>query len=89
LEGLGIENVVTFYGHLEYFTAIWYNLQPFGIVCGHFGIFLPFWHVWTKKYLATLEESGADSYLLFIKFFDSFLHFMSRWGEIHSGKLQI
>jgi hypothetical protein len=24
LEGLGIENAVTFYDHLEYFTAIWY-----------------------------------------------------------------
>jgi hypothetical protein len=31
LEGLGIENVVTFYDHLEYFTAIWHNLQPFGM----------------------------------------------------------
>jgi hypothetical protein len=20
---------------LEYITAIWYNLQPFGVVCGH------------------------------------------------------
>jgi hypothetical protein len=24
-----------FYEHLEYFTAIWYNLWPFGIVCVH------------------------------------------------------
>jgi hypothetical protein len=35
LEGLGIENVVTFYDHFEYFTAIWYNLQPLSIGCGH------------------------------------------------------
>jgi hypothetical protein len=35
LEGLGIENVVIFYYHLEYFTAILYNLKPFGIVFGH------------------------------------------------------
>jgi hypothetical protein len=35
LEALGIENVVKFYDHLEYFTAVWYNLQPFGVVCGH------------------------------------------------------
>jgi hypothetical protein len=35
MEGLGIENVVIFYDLLEYFTAIWYNLQPFGTVCGH------------------------------------------------------
>jgi hypothetical protein len=25
LEGFGIENVVIFYDHLEYFTAIWYT----------------------------------------------------------------
>jgi hypothetical protein len=35
LEGLGMENVVLFYDHLEYFTDIWYNLQSLGIVCGH------------------------------------------------------
>jgi hypothetical protein len=23
------------YDHLEYFMTIWYNLWPFGIVCGH------------------------------------------------------
>jgi hypothetical protein len=28
-------HVGTFYDHLEYFRAIWYNLCPFGIVCGH------------------------------------------------------
>jgi hypothetical protein len=31
-----MENVVIFYDHLEHFTAIWYNLWPFGIVCCHF-----------------------------------------------------
>jgi hypothetical protein len=30
-----MENVGIFYGHLEYFTAIRYNLLPFGIICGH------------------------------------------------------
>jgi hypothetical protein len=30
-----MENVVKFYDHLEYFTAIWYNVWPFGIVCGN------------------------------------------------------
>jgi hypothetical protein len=34
-EGLEVENVVIFYDHLEYFTAIWYNVLPFGIVCCH------------------------------------------------------
>jgi hypothetical protein len=44
---LGTENVVVFYDHLEYFSTIWYNLWPFGIVCGHlvyfslFGMFGP------------------------------------------------
>jgi hypothetical protein len=28
-------NVGIFYDHLEYFMTIWYNLWPFGIVCGH------------------------------------------------------
>jgi hypothetical protein len=43
LEGLGIENIVTFYDHLEYgHLAIWDNLQPFGTyTCSlwSFGIF--------------------------------------------------
>jgi hypothetical protein len=30
-----MENVVIFYDHLEYVTAIWYNFWPFRIVCGH------------------------------------------------------
>jgi hypothetical protein len=46
LEGLGMENVI-FYDHLEYFTAIWYNLWSFGI-------FYTFWYAWIKKNLATL-----------------------------------
>jgi hypothetical protein len=46
-EGLGMENVYIFYYHLDYFTAIWYNLWQCDIVCGHlvyfshFGIFGP------------------------------------------------
>jgi hypothetical protein len=42
-----MKNVCIFYNHLEYFTAIWYNLWPFGIVCGrlvyfyHFGMLGP------------------------------------------------
>jgi hypothetical protein len=35
LEGLGIENVVIFYYHFYGHIYIWYNLQPFDIVCGH------------------------------------------------------
>jgi ABC-type spermidine/putrescine transport system permease subunit II len=51
-----IENVVIFCDLLEYFTAIRYNLQPFGIVCGHLVYSFPFWYVRTKKNLATLLE---------------------------------
>jgi hypothetical protein len=35
LEYLGMEDVGIFYDHLEYFTAIWYILRPFGIFYGH------------------------------------------------------
>jgi hypothetical protein len=47
LEGLGMETVGIYYDHLEYFTAILYNLWPFVINCGHlvyyfhFGMFGP------------------------------------------------
>jgi hypothetical protein len=35
LEGLALEDVCIFYGHLVYFGAIWYILRPFGIFYGH------------------------------------------------------
>jgi hypothetical protein len=37
-----MEKVGKFYDHLEYFTAICYNLWPFGIVCGHLVCFSQF-----------------------------------------------
>jgi hypothetical protein len=42
LEGLAMEDVATFYGHLVYFTAIWYSLWPFDI-------FSPFWYFVPRK----------------------------------------
>jgi hypothetical protein len=42
-----MENVGLFYGHLVQFIVIWYNIRPFGAVCGplvyfsRFGIFGP------------------------------------------------
>jgi hypothetical protein len=57
-EGNGIENVVTFYDHLEYFTVIWYNLQPFVIVCGHLVYFFVL-ECLEQENLATLTESKA------------------------------
>jgi hypothetical protein len=41
---------------LGIFTAIWYKLWPFGIVCGHLVYFSPFWYAWTNTNLATLVE---------------------------------
>jgi hypothetical protein len=37
-----MENVSLFYGHLVYFTAIWYILRPFGIFYGHLVYFWQF-----------------------------------------------
>jgi hypothetical protein len=70
LEGLGMENFEIFYGYLEYvFTAIWYNLWPFGFVCGHLVYFFPFWYVWTKKNLATLLVCFIIILWIFVFFF--------------------
>jgi hypothetical protein len=57
-EGLGKENGVILCAHLGYFTAIWYNLWPFGrYSLWSFGIFFSFGMCWTKKNLATLRQS--------------------------------
>jgi hypothetical protein len=46
-----------FYGHLVYFTAIWYILWSFGLVSGQLVCFSSFWYVvHTKKNLAILNE---------------------------------
>jgi hypothetical protein len=37
-----MKEVGKFYGNLVYFTAISYMLWPFGIFCGHFGVFFSF-----------------------------------------------
>jgi hypothetical protein len=61
LEGLRKENVGIFYDNLEYFTAIWYNSWPFGIVCGHFEYFPQFrmirqktWQTWISPWRSGL-----------------------------------
>jgi hypothetical protein len=59
-----IENVVI-YDHWEYFSVIWYNLLPVGIVCGHlvyfsrFGTFVPrkIWQPWSSA----ASSFGKDS----------------------------
>jgi hypothetical protein len=42
LEGLWRENVGIFHGHWVQLLTIWYNIWPFGIVCGHFVYFCCF-----------------------------------------------
>jgi hypothetical protein len=37
------------YGYLVYFMAIWYTLSPFGVFCGHFGIFSHFCMLYLPK----------------------------------------
>jgi hypothetical protein len=50
LEGLGIENVGIFYGHLQYFTAIWNILWPLGnVMNGNLVYFSPFWYIVSRK----------------------------------------
>jgi hypothetical protein len=39
----GNEGIV--YGHLEYFTAMWYILLPFGIFYGHLVYFMAIWYI--------------------------------------------
>jgi hypothetical protein len=59
-------NVGIFYVHLDYFMSIWYNLWPFGVVCGHllifsqFGMFEPrkIWQHW--KLLQNLFKIEAN-----------------------------
>jgi hypothetical protein len=43
-----MEDVITCYGHLVYFTAIWYTVWPFGIFMVIWYIF-PVWVCCTKK----------------------------------------
>jgi hypothetical protein len=58
---LRTENIGIFYGHLVYFTLIWYILCPFGIFYGHLVYFVVIWTIFpvlvrcSKKNLATLR----------------------------------
>jgi hypothetical protein len=48
-----MEDVCVFYGHLVYFTAIWYILWPFGLFYSYLVYFSPFYDV-PKKNQVTL-----------------------------------
>jgi hypothetical protein len=51
LEGLRMENAGIFYGHLEYFTVIWYILWPFCNV-------VLIWYIFPRFGLLCQEKSG-------------------------------
>jgi hypothetical protein len=44
-DGVSMEDVGIFYGHLDYFMAMSYVLWPFGMVCSFLVYFSPFWYV--------------------------------------------
>jgi hypothetical protein len=60
------------FGNLVYFTAIWYILWPFGLICGHLIYFVaiwytivtlwhiyPFWYVVSRKIWQPCCESST------------------------------
>jgi hypothetical protein len=46
---LGQFRSVLLWKMLVNFIAVWSVSLPFGIFCGHLGIFFPFWYVVPKK----------------------------------------
>jgi hypothetical protein len=45
LEGLAMEYVGIFYGHLVTFSAIWSIICPFGVFYGHLVYFMAIWYI--------------------------------------------
>jgi hypothetical protein len=45
LEGLSMEEVCIFYGHLVYLNVIWYSLWSFGTFYGHLVCFIVIWYI--------------------------------------------
>jgi hypothetical protein len=62
LDGLAMENIYIFYGHLVYFTAIWYILWAFGIFCGHLVNFRVIWYNFSSFGMLSQEKSGKPDY---------------------------
>jgi hypothetical protein len=59
-----MEDVDLFYGHLVYFTAIWYILDIlwlFWIFCGHFGYFMVIWYIFPRFGMLYKEKSGKPA----------------------------
>jgi hypothetical protein len=70
-----MENVGTFYDPLKYFTAIWYNLWPFGIICGH----LVHFHVLV---CLSREKSGNPDVSSCFSFFHTYLDCQRKMAQI-------
>jgi hypothetical protein len=49
LDGLVMEDVVIFYGHLVHFTVFYYISWTFGTVRGNLVHFFPFWYFVPRK----------------------------------------
>jgi hypothetical protein len=56
-----MEDVGILYGHLVYFTAIWYILCTFGLFYSHLVYFFPVLVCCTKKNLATLTSGWPQN----------------------------
>jgi hypothetical protein len=59
-----MEDVGLFYGHLVYFTTIWYILWSLGIFHVYLVHLFPIWVCCTKKNLATLMRTTDDTVAL-------------------------
>jgi hypothetical protein len=51
-----METVGIFFGYLEYISAIWYMLWPFGNLVTIWYIFPPFWYIVSRKIGQPCEE---------------------------------
>jgi hypothetical protein len=59
--GSPMEDIGIFYGHLVYFTVIWYMyFWTFGLYCGNLVYFSQFWYVVPKKNMATLDTKESN-----------------------------
>jgi hypothetical protein len=86
LECLALEDVGKLYGHSVYFTAISYILRPFGIFCGHFGIFFPFWYAVKNKNLANLLHSIPLQLFFFFNIERFQIRSFAKGGKMNSDR---
>jgi hypothetical protein len=53
-----MEYVGLFYGHLVYFTAIWYMFVSFGIFYDYLVYFMIIWYIFSRFGMSYEEKSG-------------------------------